>query len=173
MENDKGEVLVRERVGETPAVPAESVRKSPASWGSSFASEQQLERRRLELQTALERDKAAGEALLARLDRRSEALREFLLEAEKNLEKLEELKLVIHAEKEFLTRIGQLELRCARAAGRCPELRGGEAAGEKRQEEGTPVPQTMGGMFQQSLPMIFGMIVGALIIAGAMALIFL
>ena len=170
MKNDKGEVLVRQRGGESPAAPADFGHKAPVSGGSG---EPQLERRRLELQIALERDKATGEALLARLDRRSEALREFLLETEKSLEKVDELKLVIHAEKEFLARIGQLELQCARAAGKCPELRSGEAFGERSREEGGSAPQTMGGMFQQALPLILGIVAGALIVAGAMALIFL
>ena len=173
MENDNGEVLMRRRSDDAPAgVPGTGMRNDPAP--ASPAEGEQLERRRLALQAVLERDKAAAEVLLDRLERRSESLREFLLEAGKNLEKAEELKLVIHAEREFLVRISRLELQCARAAGKCPELRGGEADAAPRESAGAPgVPQASSGSFRQALPLIAGMIVSALIIGGVMALIFL
>ncbi|MBQ7696384.1 MAG: hypothetical protein IJT50_14815 [Lentisphaeria bacterium] len=169
--NDNGEVLMRRRSDGAPAsVPAAGRGSAPA--GPSEG--EQLERRRLALQAVLEHDKAAAEVLLDRLERRSESLREFLLEAGKNLEKVDELKLVIHAEREFLVRIGQLELQCARAAGRCPELRGGEGESSPREVAEVPAaPSVAGGSFRQALPLIAGMIVSALIIGGIMAMIFL
>jgi len=170
--NDNGEVLIRRRGGDAPV--SVSVSAGRANVSASPAEGEQLERRRLALQAALERDKAAAEVLLDRLERRSESLREFLLEAGKNLEKAEELKLVIHAEREFLVRISQLELQCARASGKCPELRGGEAERPPRESAEAPsAPPTVSGAFRQALPLIAGMIVSALIIGGVMALIFL
>ena len=170
--NDNGEVLMRRRSGDAPvSVPVSAGRTNVSA---SPAEGEQLERRRLALQAALERDKAAAEVLLDRLERRSESLREFLLEAGKNLEKVEELKLVIHAEREFLVRISQLELQCARASGKCPELRGGEGGGAPRESAAVPsAPPAVSGTFRQALPLIAGMIVSALIIGGVMALIFL
>ena len=171
--NDNGEVLMRRRSDGAPvSMPGTGVRGNAAPAGP--AEGEQLERRRLALQAALERDKAAAEVLLDRLERRSESLREFLLEAGKNLEKTEELKLVINAEREFLVRISRLELQCARAAGKCPELRGGEGGGTPRESAETPAaPQAVNGSFRQALPLIAGMIVSALIIGGVMAMIFL
>ena len=170
--NDNGEVLMRRRGGDAPvSVPVSGGRPN----GSPGPAEgEQLERRRLALQTVLEHDKAAAEVLLDRLERRSESLREFLLEAGKNLEKVEELKLVIHAEREFLVRISQLELQCARASGKCPELRGGEEERSSRESAEAPTASpAASGSFRQALPLIAGMIVSALIIGGVMALIFL
>lgn len=170
--NDNGEVLMRRRGGDAPVSVPVSAGRSNGSPGP--AEGEQLERRRLALQAALEHDKAAAEVLLDRLDRRSESLREFLLEAGKNLEKVEELKLVIHAEREFLVRISQLELQCARASGKCPELRGGEEERSSRESAETPAASPAGsGSFRQALPLIAGMIVSALIIGAVMAMIFL
>ena len=170
--NDNTEVLMRRRSDDAPA--AVPVPPGRAASPAAPAEGEQLERRRLALQAALERDKAAAEVLLDRLERRSESLREFLLEAGKNLEKVEELKLVIHAEREFLSRIGQLELQCARASGKCPELRGGEGEPAPRESAEAPAASPgAGGSFRQALPVIAGMIVSALIIGGIMAMIFL
>ena len=170
--NDNTEVLMRRRSDDAPAAVPVPPGRGAAS--AAPAEGEQLERRRLALQAALERDKAAAEVLLDRLERRSETLREFLLEAGKNLEKAEELKLVIHAEREFLVRISQLELQCARAAGKCPELRSGEGGPAPREAAEVPAASpAVSGSFRQALPLIAGMIVSALIIGGVMAVIFL
>lgn len=173
MDNQESGVMMRQR-GSAAAVK-ESVdhNKVPAAEKSGFtAHNAEFDRQRYELRKRLVKDKASAAEELEVLEHRAEVLKEFLIEVDTASEKLEELNAVLNAEKEFTSRMEQLEIRYFRAFGKYSRQGNCEVSHRAGNNE-TPLPPTAGAIFYQALPFILGMIAAALIIAVAMALIFL
>ena len=119
MENQDPVVMMRQRNAST-ANRENNERNTPAvAEKSGFtAHNAEFDRQRYELRKRLVKDKAAAEEELAVLEHRAEVLKEFLIEVETASEKLEELGSILHAEKEFSSRMEQLEIRYFRAFGK-------------------------------------------------------
>ena len=139
--------------------------------GGFTAHNVEFDRRRYELRRRLVKDKAAAAEELAVLEHRSEVLKEFLIEVDSASEKLEELSTMLNAEKEFASRMEQLELRYFRAFGKYFSHCGNDNCNAGNGE--APLPPSAGTLFFQAVPYIIGMIVAAAIISAAMAMIFL
>ena len=170
---EKTEILTRGRG--TAAAPAqERAGNSTASAsGEGFtAHNAEFDRRMAELKKRLVCDRAAAESELSRLARRCDVLKEFILENDRASENLEQLPSLVHAEKEFSVRMEQLEIRYYKYYGKFSDRPAGErnAAQESGRMASFPVERSF---FKEALPLLAGMILSALIIAFAMALIFL
>lgn len=122
-QQESGEVLVRERsvahVQELPREPQKSEQSFRSSGNSGFtARSAEFDRRLSELRKRMVKDRAAAESELARLTRRCDVLKEFIFENGSAAENLENLNEIIHAEKEFSSRLEQLEIRYYRYYGK-------------------------------------------------------
>ena len=167
------EILTRGRG--TAAVPAqECVGKRMASVsGEGFtAHNAEFDRRMAELKKQLVCDRFAAESELSRLARRCDVLKEFILENDRAAETLEQLPSLVHAEKEFLVRMEQLEIRYYKYYGKFSDRPAGERSSAQESERivSSPVERSF---FKEALPLLIGMILSALIIAFAMGVIFL
>lgn len=173
---ESGEVLMRGRQINTPA-PRQQESQQPkqsssASDGNFTAHNAEFDRRRAELKKLMARDHAAAEAELARLSRRCDILKEFLIETDAAAEELENLSAIINAEKEFAYRLEQLEIRYYRLYGRYSDNVGQPAV--KSQENGENLTMVQRpSSFKNALPLAAAVLLAALIIAAAMAMIFL
>jgi hypothetical protein len=145
---------------------------SPLSGENFTAHNAEFDRRMTELKKRLVCDRAAAESELSRLARRCDVLKEFILENDRASENLEQLPSLVHAEKEFSVRMEQLEIRYYKYYGKFSDRPAGErnAAQESGRMASYPVERSF---FKEALPLLAGMILSALIIAFAMALIFL
>ena len=173
---DSGEVLMRGRkVENTTALQAEKTAETPRS-GSGAANltahNSEFDRRRAELRRVMARDKAAAESELARLSKRCDVLKEFLLESDTAAEDLENLNAVINAEKEFASRMEQVEIRYFRAFGKYSDIPAQSSAVPAGKEESVSVSRGSAD-FKSSLLLAGAIVLAAFIIALSMALIFL
>ena len=167
------EILTRGRG--TAAVPAQerAGKNAPSVSGEGFtAHNAEFDRRMAGLKKRLVCDRAAAESELARLTRRCDVLKEFILENDRAAESLEQLPSLFNAEKEFSARMEQLEIRYYKHYGRFSDRPAGErnALQESDRMASFPVERSS---FKEALPLLTGMILSALIIAFAMAMIFL
>ena len=174
---DSGEVLTRERSRGT-AFQENSKEKSceelPLSAGKNggfTAYNAEFDRRRSDLRKRMVRDRAAAETELARLTKRCDILKEFLFEADSAAENLEDLSSIIHAEKEFASRLEQLEIRYYRYYGRFSDRAGDPGvSGETQEFVSNTLPRSP---LQESFLLVGGMLLAAIIIAVTIAAVFL
>ena len=173
---DSGEVLTRERkVAPLQESPGEKSREElPFSTGRNggfTAYNTELDRRRSELRKRMVRDRAAAETELARLSKRCDILKEFLFEADSAAENLEDLSSLIHAEKEFTSRLEQLEIRYYRYYGKFSDRSGERGGGGDDQE--LAVNAFPRNSLHDTFLLAGGMIIAAVIISVTLAAIFL
>jgi hypothetical protein len=168
------EILSRGR-GPAAAPVQERAGKSAASLsGENFtAHNAEFDRRVTELKKRLVCDRAAAESELARLTRRCDVLKEFILENDRAAETLGQLPSLFHAEKEFSARMEQLEIRYYKYYGKFSDRPAGERSSLQEREYAAGSLPVERSSFKEALPLLIGMILSALIIAFAMALIFL
>lgn len=173
---ESGDVLTRGRTVESNTVSQQesAVQNQSSALGSGnlTACNAAFDRRRNELKKQMAKDHAAAEAELARLSGRCDILKEFLLEADTAAEELENLNAIIHAEKEFANRMEQLEIRYYRAYGKYSD----DLHQELFHNAGTQSSSTFVSPTRplvNALPLIGAIIFSSLIIAAAMAMIFL
>jgi hypothetical protein len=174
-EQESNVVLMRGRKVENNTVPRrETSLPAPGTAvenGNFTAHNAEFDRRRSELRKQMAKNRAAAESELARLSKRCDVLKEFLFESDTAAEELENLGSIINAEKEFASRMEQLESRYYRSYGRyCDTPVHSYAERQERSESQIQVHQSS---FKSSLPLIAAILFSALIIAAAMALIFL
>ena len=117
-------------------------------------------------------DKAAVEAELARLNKRSDLLKEFLFEHSSTAENLEHLNSIINAEKEFSNRLEQLELRYYKQCGKVFENAGSVGTSAPAVQESAPAAQGKNSM-RESLVLAAAVIVSALIVSLTLMMVFL
>ena len=140
--------------------------------GNFTAHNAEFDRRRTELRKQMAKNRAAAESELARLSKRCDVLKEFLFESDSSAEELENLGSIINAEKEFASRMEQLEIRYYRSYGRyCDTPMQHYAVHQERGHSQSPAQ--LQSNFKSSLPRIAAILFSALIIALSMALIFL
>ena len=172
---ESGEVLMRGRKIDTPATVPQEVqlpKQDPSASGGNFtAHNAEFDRRRAELKKQMTRDRAAAESELVRLSGRCDVLKEFLFETDSAAEELENLSSIINAEKEFASRLEQLELRYYRFYGRYSDDPRHTFSGSTGSRETVSTVQP--SSFKSSLPLAAAILLAALIVAAAMAMIFL
>lgn len=177
MQQESPEVLTRRRDIASSSVPRQEhagVFRSgeDRESGSFTAHNAEFDRRMTALRKLLARDRAAAQAELTRLSGRCDALKEFLFEADSISENLENLTSIINAEKEFASRMEQLEIRYNRSYGKYSDNAlqiPVNAAGSSE-----PAPFSNGVTpFKSFLPLSGAIILAALIIAAAIVLVFL
>ena len=174
---ESGDVLMRGRKVDTPPAAPQEVpaqKQSTAAGNGNFtAHNAEFDRRRAELKKQMARDRAAAESELARLSKRCDVLKEFIFEADSAAAELENLNSIINAEKEFAARMEQLEIRYYRFYGRYSDnpLQSSSNSSSSSGETAAFVQHPSG--FKSSLPLAGAIVFSALIIAAAMALIFL
>ena len=173
---ESGEVLMRGRQISTPAPPqqeSQQPKQSTAASGGSFtAHNAEFDRRRGELKKQMARDRAAAESELARLSRRCDVLKEFLFESDSAAEELENLNSIINAEKEFASRLEQLEIRYYRFYGRYSDDPFHAVPNNSGNSESLSAAQRSFS-FKSSLVLAGAVLLAAVIVAAAMAMIFL
>ena len=177
MNQDSGEVLTRGRkIENSAAVQQEQMEYTSAKTadnGNFTAHNAAFDRRMTELRKQLARDRAAAQSELNRLSARCDVLKDFLLEADNAADNLEDLVSIIHAEKEFSVRMEQLEIRYYRAYGKFSDNCQQYIAPAASNTESVGSYTVRGGAFNSALPLVLAILGAALIIAFAMALIFL
>ena len=174
---ESGEVLTRER-SKVTALQENSREKSREELtlsagknGGFTAYNAEFDRRRSELRKRMVKDRAAAETELARLTKRCDILKEFLFEADSAAENLEDLSSIIHAEKEFASRLEQLEIRYYRYYGKFSDRAGEPGLSAEAQEfVSNAVPRNS---LQESFMLVGGMLIAAVIIAVTIAAVFL
>lgn len=173
---ESGDVLMRGRkIENSVEIQQESSlhKQTPAVENGNFtAHNAEFDRRRAELKKQMTRDRAAAESELARLSRRCDVLKEFLIETDSAAEELENLGAIINAEKEFSARMEQLEIRYYRFYGKYsdkPHQSSGNISGSS-ETASSDLPRTT---FKSSLPLIAAILLSSLIISISMAIIFL
>lgn len=174
---ESGEVLTRGRNVEKSVLPRQEIaagaeNAEPFEKGHFTARNAEFDRRRVELKKQMARDRAAAEAELLRLSGRCDTLKEFIFDTDTAAEELENLNAIIHAEKEFASRMEQLEIRYYRSYGKYSDhLYKDSGSSSARQESALPLQYQSG--IRSSLPLIGAVIFSAIIIALSMAIIFL
>ena len=176
MNQDSGEVLTRGRKIDVPPCPRQEVNGKAlpenSGNGSFTARNAAFDRRMTELRKHLAKDRAAAQSELSRLSARCDVLKDFLLEADNAADNLEDLVAIIHAEKEFSVRMEQLEIRYYRAYGKFSDNCQQYIAPAASNTESVGSYTVRGGAFKSALPLVLAILGAALIIAFAMALIF-
>ena len=174
---ESGEVLMRgrkvENSTEKPLEKSGTLTGAPAGNSNFTAHNAEFDRRRVELRKLMARNRAAAESELARLSKRCDVLKEFLIDSDNAAGELENLGSIINAEKEFSGRLEQLELRYYKLCGKVFENPGIGAHSSTAAQESEVAPRRQGGSFKECLPLLIGMIVSALIIALTLMLLFL
>lgn len=146
---------------------------SLAPSGDNFtAHNPEFDRRTNELRKRMAYDKAAAEAELARLTKRSDLLKEFLFEYSSTAENLEHLNSIINAEKEFANRLEVLEQHYYKMCGKLFEGPGGACASVTPVQEPVSAPRGQSA-FKELLPLVIAIVVSALIVAFTLLLVFL
>ena len=173
---ESGEVLMRgrkvENSTEKPLEKSGTLTGAPAGNSNFTAHNAEFDRRRVELRKLMARNRAAAESELARLSKRCDVLKEFLIDSDNAAGELENLGSIINAEKEFSSRMEQLEIRYYRSCGKYYDAPGQNFFHCTEKSDSTSPVQAQSN-FRSSLPLIVAILFSALIIAASMALIFL
>ena len=173
---DSGEVLMRGRkIENTTALQAEKTVETPGSGsgaGNFTAHNSEFDRRRAELRKVMARDRAAAESELARLSKRCDVLKEFLIESDSAAGDLEHISAITNAEKEFASRMEQLEIRYFRAFGKYSDIPAQKSAVLNGDAESAPGVRTPADG-KSFLLLAAAIVLAALIVALSQALIFL
>ena len=170
---ENSDVLTRGRGSVSGILKKESeIAPSSGSNDNFTAHNPEFDRRTIELRKRMVCDKAAVEAELARLNKRSDLLKEFLFEHSSTAENLEHLNSIINAEKEFSNRLEQLELRYYKQCGKVFENAGSVGTSAPAVQESAPAAQGKNSM-RESLVLAAAVIVSALIVSLTLMMVFL
>lgn len=166
--SNNGELLTRQRL-HAPEIPA----SHPAEPEVPAPEEkQELSGRFRELNRLLERERSAAESSISSKEYFLEQLRSNLRELESISDELEELSAPgLRSEKERNALLEKLFLRYYRAGGTIAGLSERERSIASVAETAAP-PKTFGTLFFENLPRLIGTLLGAAIIAIAIAAVF-